>query len=58
MVYYGIALIGMLFIGFFRLDELIFRRKKKNKRPGSGQQRKKPGLRAFSDPDGKPWKKP
>jgi len=48
----------MLFIGFFRLDELIFRRKKKNKRPGSGQQRKKPGLRAFSDPDGKPWKKP
>jgi hypothetical protein len=61
LVYYGIGLIGMLFIGFFRLDELIFKRKPKSRkqkprRPPSVQS--KDCVNMASDPDGTPWKKP
>jgi len=62
LVYYGIALIGTLFVVFFRLDELIFKRKqkpndrkKKSRRPPAIQS--KDGVHMGSDPDGTLWKK-
>lgn len=61
LAYYAIALIGTLFIVFFRLDEIIFRRKptgrkKKPRRPPTVQVAN--NLHVSSDPDGTPWKKP
>jgi len=59
MVFYAIALVGMLVVGFFRLDELIFRSKKKKQvhhRPRMVQS--KGGLDIEADPDGTPWEKP
>ena len=32
LVYYAIALVGALFIVFFRLDEVIFKRKSSNRK--------------------------
>ena len=59
LAFYAIALIGMLFIGFFRLDELIFRRKPKSRRKTRRPlvTPDKDGLHTFSDPDGTPWGK-
>jgi hypothetical protein len=50
----GIPLLLLLFIGLFRLDELLFRsRKKKAQKPSAGNAGR--GGRSFStDPDGKP----
>ena len=59
MVFYAIALVGMLVVGFFRLDELIFRSKKKkpaHQRPRMVQS--KGGLDVQADPDGTLWEKP
>ena len=61
LAYYAIALVGALFIVFFRLDEVIFKRKSNNRkqkprRPPTVQS--KDGIHMAADPDGTPWKKP
>jgi hypothetical protein len=50
----GIPLLLLLFVCFFRLDELFFRsRKKQARKPAVGTASR--GVRSFStDPDGKP----
>jgi hypothetical protein len=50
----GIPLLLLLFVCFFRLDELLFRsRKKRVRKPAAGSDAR--GVRSFhSDPDGKP----
>ena len=56
--FYAVALIGILIVGFFRLDELVFKRRRKEgpRRPRMVQD--KDGLHVESDPDGTPWEKP
>ena len=59
LAYYAIALVGTLFIVFFRLDEVIFKRKSNNRkqkprRPPAIQS--KDGVHMAADPDGRPWK--
>lgn len=54
---FGVVAVGALLVGMFRLDELMARRKsepKALKRP-MGSDRK--GRIAFSDPDGREWKR-
>jgi hypothetical protein len=53
----AVVFIGLLFLGFFRLDAVLGAPKKSGApgRPPSGQD--EDGRSEYSDPDGRPWKK-
>lgn len=53
----GVLAVGAMMVGMFRLDELIARRKSAPKPPQRPMGNDRKGRIAFSDPDGRKWKR-
>lgn len=56
-VAFGVVAVGAMLIGMFRLDELMARRKSGTKAPKRPMGSDRKGRIAFSDPDGREWKR-